>query len=75
MVPFKTMMFNYSFNASCNDVSPNKISSDRHSWRIEHTQRSAKAFRFGFLGGRANGRIALDRRTSRKAAQNFVSRS
>jgi hypothetical protein len=29
--------------------------------------------RFGLLGGRAKGRIPLDRRTSRNVAQNFVS--
>jgi len=39
---------------------------------MEHTQRSEKAFRFGLLGGRANGRIALDRRTSRNPAQNSL---
>jgi len=41
------------------------MSLDRHSRRTEHTQRSAKAFRFGLLGGRANGRIPLDRRLSK----------
>src|SRR5262249_52495287 len=42
----------YSFNARRNEASPNKISFDRHSRRIELTQRSAKAFRFWLLGGR-----------------------
>src|SRR5215471_17714402 len=62
----------YSFNARRNDVSPNGMSLDRHSCRREHTQRSEKEFRFGLLGGRANVRIPLDRRTSRNAVQNFV---
>src|SRR5438067_13565968 len=64
----------YSFNARRNDASPNRMSLDRHSCRMEPTQRSAKAFRFGLLAGRANDRTPLDRRTSRNAAQNFVSR-
>ena len=55
----------YSFNARRNEASPNRMNLDRHSCRTEHTQRSAKAFRFGLLGGRANGRIPLDRRTSK----------
>ena len=42
---------------------------------FERYQRSEKAFRFGLLGGSANGRIPLARRKSRNAAQNFVSRS
>ena len=63
----------YSFNARRNEASPNRMSLDRHPRRTEHTQRSAKAFRFGLLGGRANGRIPLDRRTSRILVQNFGS--
>src|SRR3979490_2184149 len=65
----------YSFNARRSDASPNRMSLDRHSCRIEHTQRSAKAFKFGLLGGSANGWMPLDRSTSRNAAQNLVSRS
>src|SRR5450759_4745525 len=52
----------YSFNARRNEASPNRMSLDRHSCRMEHTQRSAKAFRFELLRGRANGRISsIDR--------------
>src|SRR5438094_979582 len=36
-----------SFNARRREVSPNRMSFDRHSWRREHTQRSEKGFRFG----------------------------
>src|SRR5215475_1137162 len=42
----------YSFTARRSEASPNKISFDRHSRRMEPIQRSAKAFRFGLLGGR-----------------------
>src|ERR1700679_3126261 len=65
----------YSVNARRNEPSPKRMSLDRHSCRTEQTQRSAKAFKFGLRGGRANGSMALDHRASRKAAQNFVSRS
>src|SRR5450759_3898622 len=57
----------YSFNARRNETSPNRMSLERHSCRMEPTQRSEKAFRFGLLGGRANGRTPLDRRTSKNA--------
>jgi hypothetical protein len=60
--------------ASASHVSK-RMSLDRHSCRMAPTQRSANAFRFGLLGGRANGRMLLDRSTSRNAAQNLVSRS
>src|ERR1700735_1553039 len=65
----------YSVNARRNEASPKRMSLDRHSCRTEQTHRSAKAFKFGLRGGRANGHIPLDRGTSRNAAQNFVSRS
>src|SRR4051812_43032891 len=63
----------YSVNARRNEASPNRMTLDRHSCRREHTQRSAKAFRFGLRGGSANGSTPLDRRTSRNATQNFAS--
>ena len=56
----------YSFNARRNEASPNRMSLDRHSCRIEHTQRSAKAFKFGLLDGRVNGRMPLERRNIQK---------
>src|ERR1035441_9689752 len=65
----------YSVNARRKEAFPKRMSLDRHSCRTEPTQRSAKAFKFGLRGGRANGCMPLDRRTSRNAAQNFVSRS
>jgi hypothetical protein len=61
----------YSVNARRSEVSPNRMSLDRHSCRREHTQRSAKAFRFGLRGGRANGRIPLDRRIIQKRSAEF----
>src|SRR5215471_20823725 len=61
----------YSFNARRNDVSPNRMSLDRHPCRREHTQRSEKEFRFGLLDGRANVRIPLDRRTIEKRGAEF----
>ena len=61
----------YSFNARRNEASPKRMSLDRHSCRREHTQRSAKAFRFGLRGGRANGRIPLDRRIIQKRSAEF----
>ena len=53
----------YSINARRKEASPNRMSLDKHSCRIAPTQRSANAFRFGLLGGRANGVMPLDRRT------------
>ena len=50
----------YSVNAERNEASPKRMSLDKHSCRTELTQRSAKAFRFGLRGGRANGRTPLD---------------
>ena len=62
----------YSCNARRNEVSPNRMSFGRHSWRRVHTKRPAKAFGFGLLGVGAIGLIPVDRRTSRNAGQNFA---
>src|SRR6516164_3763512 len=61
----------YSCNTRRNEVSPNRMSLDRHSCRREHTQRSEKAFRFGLRGGRANGCIPLDRKDIQKRSAEF----
>jgi len=57
------------------ELSPNKISFDRHSSFTERFHRSRCAFKFGLRGGRVTTWMPAASRIPSKAAQNLASRS
>src|SRR6266511_4407238 len=58
-------------SAHRNEPSLTKISFDKHSSLTDRTQRSAYAFRFGLLGGKARGLMPPASMTSRNEEQNL----
>jgi len=60
VVPFKMMMFDIRSQRSAQRSFSKENELGQAFFRTELTQRSAKAFRFGLRGGRANGRTPLE---------------